>query len=183
MNFSKDYYKVLGLEKTATEKEIKKAYRRLARKYHPDASNEANKDKFNDISEAYEVLSDPVKRKKYDSKDDGSWFNQNNFDHMKDIFDQGYQKAKDKTKEAKDKTKDKANNDNIKKTFNKFSDIFNSFVDSVKGDEQPPKKKSKSFRSSIDDVSKGDIEQNPNFEILPRSDFRDIKIRSCFVKN
>ncbi|NNE76385.1 MAG: J domain-containing protein [Pricia sp.] len=63
-----DYYKVLGLSKNATEKEIKKAYRKLARKYHPDLNPkdiEAEK-KFKQINEANEVLSDPEKRKKYD---------------------------------------------------------------------------------------------------------------------
>jgi len=63
-----DYYKTLGLSKTATEEEIKKAYRKLARKYHPDINpndKEANK-KFQEINEANEVLSDPEKRKKYD---------------------------------------------------------------------------------------------------------------------
>jgi curved DNA-binding protein len=63
-----DYYKVLGLSKDASEKDIKKAYRSLARKYHPDVNpgdNEAEK-KFKEINEANEVLSDPEKRKKYD---------------------------------------------------------------------------------------------------------------------
>src|ERR1043165_1695679 len=63
-----DYYKTLGIEKNATEEEIKKAYRKLARKYHPDLNpndKEANK-KFQQINEANEVLSDPEKRKKYD---------------------------------------------------------------------------------------------------------------------
>lgn len=63
-----DYYKVLGLEKTASTEDIKKAYRKLARKYHPDLNpndKEANK-KFQQINEANEVLSDPDKRKKYD---------------------------------------------------------------------------------------------------------------------
>nr|WP_299206569.1 J domain-containing protein [uncultured Brumimicrobium sp.] len=63
-----DYYKTLGLERTATEKDIKKAYRKLARKYHPDL-NPNNKDaekKFKEINEANEVLSDPEKREKYD---------------------------------------------------------------------------------------------------------------------
>jgi len=63
-----DYYKVLGINKDATEKDIKNAYRKLARKYHPDINPddaEANK-KFQEINEANEVLSDAVKRKKYD---------------------------------------------------------------------------------------------------------------------
>jgi curved DNA-binding protein len=63
-----DYYKVLELDKNASEKEIKNAYRKLARKYHPDLNpndEEANK-KFQQLNEANEVLSDPEKRKKYD---------------------------------------------------------------------------------------------------------------------
>src|SRR5580700_8651407 len=63
-----DYYKILGVNKTATQDEIKAAYRKLARKHHPDLNpndKEANK-KFQQINEANEVLSDPEKRKKYD---------------------------------------------------------------------------------------------------------------------
>lgn len=64
----KDYYKVLGVPKTANEKEIKAAYRKLARKLHPDVNpNDKNaQEQFKDVNEAYEVLSDPDKRKKYD---------------------------------------------------------------------------------------------------------------------
>jgi DnaJ-class molecular chaperone len=65
----KDYYKTLGISKSANEKEIKQAYRKLARKYHPDV-NPNNKDAektFKDINEAYAVLSDPEKRKTYDT--------------------------------------------------------------------------------------------------------------------
>ena len=67
MNY-KDYYKDLGVGKSATAAEIKKAFRALANKYHPDKAkgNKAAEDKFKDINEANEVLSDPVKRKKYD---------------------------------------------------------------------------------------------------------------------
>ena len=64
----KDYYATLGVSKTATEKEIKAAYRKLARKHHPDVNpgNKGAEDKFKEISEANEVLGDAEKRKKYD---------------------------------------------------------------------------------------------------------------------
>jgi molecular chaperone DnaJ len=65
----KDYYEVLGVDKNATEDEIKRSYRRLALKYHPDRNPENHKEaeeKFKEICEAYEVLSDPQKRKTYD---------------------------------------------------------------------------------------------------------------------
>ena len=62
----KDYYKTLGVDKNADDKAIKSAYRKLARKHHPDV-NKGSADRFKEISEAYTVLSDPEKRKKYDT--------------------------------------------------------------------------------------------------------------------
>lgn len=63
----RDYYAVLGVERTASQDDIKQAYRRLARKYHPDVSKEANaEEQFKNVQEAYEVLKDPEKRKAYD---------------------------------------------------------------------------------------------------------------------
>ena len=63
----RDYYEVLGVSKTATDAEIKSAFRKLAKKYHPDVSKEENAaEKFKEAQEAYAVLSDPDKRKKYD---------------------------------------------------------------------------------------------------------------------
>src|SRR5439155_13817997 len=64
----KDYYSTLGVAKTATAKELKQAYRKLARKHHPDVNQgkKSAESRFKEINEAYEVLGDPAKRKKYD---------------------------------------------------------------------------------------------------------------------
>src|SRR5215475_8752906 len=64
----KDYYESLGVARTASDAEIKKAFRKLAREYHPDVAKDKKKaeEKFKEINEAYEVLSDPAKRRKYD---------------------------------------------------------------------------------------------------------------------
>ncbi len=64
----KDYYKILGVDRKASQEEIQKAYRKLAKKYHPDANTAPEAaEKFKEINEAYEVLRDPEKRKKYDA--------------------------------------------------------------------------------------------------------------------
>ncbi len=75
----KDYYKILGVDRKASQAEIKKAYRRMARKYHPDVSKAANaEERFKEVSEAYEVLGDEKKRESYDHLG-ANWKNGQNF--------------------------------------------------------------------------------------------------------
>ncbi|HLD28443.1 MAG TPA: DnaJ domain-containing protein, partial [Patescibacteria group bacterium] len=62
---AKDYYEVLGVNKSATQDEVKKAFRKLAHEHHPDKGN-GNADKFKEINEAYQTLNNPQKRKQYD---------------------------------------------------------------------------------------------------------------------
>ena len=87
----KDYYQILGVERDAKESEIKAAYRRLARKYHPDVSKESNaEDKFKELGEAYEVLKDKEKRQAYDQLG-ANWKQGQNFNPppgWEDVFSQ-----------------------------------------------------------------------------------------------
>jgi curved DNA-binding protein len=75
----KDYYKILGVSKTADKDEIRKSYRKLARKYHPDVSKESDAEaRFKEVSEAYEVLNDAKKRAEYDQMDSAGFGNGRN---------------------------------------------------------------------------------------------------------
>ena len=88
MSSQKDFYEVLGVKKDATKDEIRKAYKKLALKWHPDKNPENKKEaeeKFKEIAEAYSVLSDPDKKKEYDNRD--SIPNFENFKFTNDNFD------------------------------------------------------------------------------------------------
>lgn len=116
-NQKRDYYEVLGLAKTATQDEIKKAFRTLAMKYHPDKNKESNaEEKFKEINEAYEVLSDQQKRSTYDrfgfSGLNQQGFSGENIDPF-DIFNQFFG----------------GGGNNQRQGFSSADDIFNLFGD------------------------------------------------------
>jgi len=113
----KDYYEVLGVDKNASEDEIKSAFKKLAKKYHPDVSKEANAaEKFKEVGEAYSVLSDPEKRKQYDQFGHSAFANGGtgggfsgfdgfDFGNMSDIFEDlfegmGFSTGRSRTRNA-----------------------------------------------------------------------------------
>ncbi len=90
----KDYYKIMGVASNASEKEIKTAYRKLARKYHPDISKESNaEERFKEMGEAYEVLKDKAKRAQYDQYIKNREFNQNAYSSEPEGRQYQYQQA------------------------------------------------------------------------------------------
>lgn len=107
MEQERNWYRILEISEKATEQEIKAAYRRLAKKYHPDthANDKSYVDKFNDISEAYQILGDANKRQEYDRK--GGQHQQESTNHR--------QKAKEGQQTAPD-----FNFENMNKNFESF---------------------------------------------------------------
>ena len=123
----KDYYSILGVAKNATQEEIKKAYRKLAHKYHPDKNpgDKAAEDRFKEIAEANEVLIDPEKRKKYDEL--GS--------NWKEYENAGYGASGASASNRRSRTyRDfNGNPEDIFGGGSEFSDFFESFFGSMGG--------------------------------------------------
>lgn len=163
----RDYYEVLGVNKNASDDEIKKAYRKLAKEYHPDRNKSPDAEaKFKEISEAYEVLSDPQKRSQYDrfgfnSNQFGNGFNAQGFDFgdfggfgdLGDIFEQmfsgfggGFGGASSSRKQQN------AQNINIERL------LTISFIESIKGCE----KKIKFIRKKTCSKCHGSGGETPN---------------------
>ncbi len=129
----KDYYKILGVSKDATTEEIKKSYRKLAMKYHPDRNpgDKTAEEKFKEITEANEVLSDPEKRKKYDQLG-SNWkqYQYANANGMNDIFSQ-YSGGKQRSTYNFE-----GNLGDIWGNIGGFSDFFESFFGGARSGRQ-----------------------------------------------
>ena len=139
-----NYYEILGVEPDASNDVIKSAYRKLARKYHPDIAGESGVEKFKEVTEAYETLSDETKRKRYDIL-------LGIFNYNKSTADRATQKEAKKAyqqtarQEEVFKSADSREKAPKKEETNNFQNIFNEFLDGLKAkpqQEQKPKQKS-----------------------------------------
>lgn len=131
----KDYYKILGISRNASDDDIKKAYRKLAKKYHPD-KNQGNTEaerKFKDISEAYTVLSDPTKKRKYDilgrnwGNTGGSGFSDDFSEGFTGNFSETFSGFRDSASKAGSQTKS-IFEDIFGDKVNDFSDFFKKYI-------------------------------------------------------
>ena len=118
----KNYYEVLGVAECATESEIKSAYRKLAKQYHPDThpGNMECEKKFREINEAYDTLSDSAKRKQYDEEHIGNGVNNS---------------SKDKKEEFRKKQSTNVDFENVYKSFEQFFG-FNPYTQDVMNEEK-----------------------------------------------
>jgi len=154
---NESFYKILGVSNTSSEDEIKTAYRKMARKFHPDVSDDPKaEEKFRDITKAYETLSDPTKRREYDNANSGfnsgSSFSSSNFpnnfnetfsnpqdfsaDNANDIlnlFKNEFEKAKHADKKMTDFLRETDPDYRSKeKTKDEWKDIYSDIKDSSK---------------------------------------------------
>lgn len=166
----KDYYKILGVDRKATTEEIKKAYRKLAMKYHPDRNpnDKTAAKKFSDITEAYDVLSDPQKRKKYDALGSGFQNGQS--------FRPGTDWAKDFDFDLNDFMKDF--------TFTKKSSTggFSDFFETIFGDKTNRRETTASFNRSSTRKSQ---KQGRDIEVKLSVSLEDIyfsRVKSVSIK-
>jgi len=137
LNKDKDYYKILGIDVSADKKEIKSAYRSLARKYHPDTNqgNKLSEDKFKEIGEAYSILSDEIKRLQYDLLKGITQKKANTSEQAKKQASEAYSEPKKSSPGKKSK---------IEPDKKPFGEVFSEFVDKIfeKGETPKPKQPS-----------------------------------------
>lgn len=151
----KDYYKILGVEKTASTEDIKKQYRRLAKKYHPDVSKEPNaEEKFKEAKEAYEVLKDSEKRKSYDNLGQNWQQNQSQFRQSSPNWDPS-------------------------EMGGDFSDFFETFFGGRQGGHRAPRKQRGEDKNSIITITLEQAFQGAEItlQLQEGSKTRDLRVR------
>jgi DnaJ-class molecular chaperone len=161
----RDYYEVLGVKRDATEDEIRAAFRKLARKYHPDmnAGDKTAEEKFKEINEANEVLSDAEKRKKYDRLG-ANWKNgadftpppgwqqtQGNYDDFKDIFGD-FQRGQTTTRTT---TRTRTTTSTGSGGGGLFSDFFEMLFGNGEAERQPLNDSEAAISISLEDAHRG----------------------------
>ena len=153
----RNYYELLGVERNSPPDEIKKAFRRLARQYHPDLNqgDKGAEEKFKEFNEAYRVLSDPSARSQYDQFT-RFWRGKKNRNNQD--FWSGARTEEDRSKSEED--------------FSQFGD-FNSFIDQLLGRRPKPN----SYSRSEEEVGNGRRGRAATVAAEPEEDFRDEKIR------
>ena len=136
----KNYYEVLGVDSTATVEELKSAYRKLARKYHPDVAGNDGVEKFKEITEAYETLSDETKRKRYDILRGIFSYNKSTTDRTTQREAQkAYRQTQNQEEVIKEANKNKQTAQNQNSTAQDFSSMFNDFLDGFKSQQKTKK--------------------------------------------
>ncbi|MBR2525451.1 DnaJ domain-containing protein [bacterium] len=136
----KNYYEILGVDSTATAEELKSAYRKLARKYHPDVAGNESVEKFKEITEAYETLSDETKRKRYDILRGIFNYNKSTTDRTTQKEAQkAYRQAKNQEEIIKETYKNKEKSQKQNQNAQDFSNMFNEFLDGFKSQAKSKK--------------------------------------------
>ena len=129
----KNYYEILGVESAATAEELKSAYRKLARKYHPDVAGNESAEKFKEITEAYDTLSDETKRKRYDILRGIFSYNKSTTDKTTQKEAQkAYRQAQNQEEIIKEANKNREKSQNQTSNTQDFSSMFNEFLDGFK---------------------------------------------------
>lgn len=129
----KNYYEILGVESTASADELKSAYRKLARKYHPDVAGNESAEKFKEITEAYDTLSDETKRKRYDILRGIFSYNKSTTDKTTQKEAQkAYRQAQNQEEIIKEANKSKETFKKQTSNTQDFSNLFNDFLDGLK---------------------------------------------------
>jgi len=139
-NNQKNYYEILGVSSDVSADELKSAYRKLARKYHPDIAGEDGVEKFKEITEAYETLSDETKRKRYDILRGIFNYNKSTSDRTTQKEAQkAYRQTQNQEEIIKETNKNNSSVNTSSSSTQDFSNILNEFLDGFKS--QPKQKK------------------------------------------